>query len=521
MYKVMIVDDEDYVRSGIIRHFPWAEYDAEIVGEARDGEEALKTLLTSPVDILITDVKMPRINGIELANTLAEQNKETKIIFISGYDDFDFLRSALKMGAMDYILKPIMLDSLEQTIRQVIGRLECERQEKVKSEKNRFKLDWGIPYLRRQVLKSLALEKMTEDIAFNLQDLDIEPYGRHGIGLLTYPLIEREKNRTALSSIYALADALLRERFRGCVFEADPGVLVALILLEEDDQQKQLTTIEQYLFNAAKTMTDYLGIQFLAGPTGVIGTFDDLAETYDRLRTKALIKEIQKTENNIEVGNDEGKKMLEAILQGKSQKAYALLHDAIEAANAQKDERAERVMLFSLLLLPADIMQELSAIQVLRMGSVLAVCQRFMACTSTADCRKCIEAYYTELIEKITGMRTIQSSAIAQRIKEIISRRYQENIQISDIAKDVYLTPTYISRLFKQKTGKTIGEYLTAVRIKRAKELLENSTMKLYEISYAVGYTSSSYFARIFKQSTGFSPMEYRDQVCGGYNGKE
>lgn len=118
-------------------------------------------------------------------------------------------------------------------------------------------------------------------------------------------------------------------------------------------------------------------------------------------------------------------------------------------------------------------------------------------------------------------MRAIQGSAVAQRIKEIIGKRYQENIQISDIAKDVYLTPTYISRLFKQKTGKTIGEYLTAVRVKRAKELLENSTMKLYEISYAVGYTSSSYFARIFKQSTGFSPMEYRDQVCGGYNGEK
>lgn len=169
-------------------------------------------------------------------------------------------------------------------------------------------------------------------------------------------------------------------------------------------------------------------------------------------------------------------------------------------------------MLLSLLLLPADLMKEMNTANGNQMNALLTICDRFFGCRSVDECRGLVMETYEELVRQSEEMNQKQGSAVIIRIREIIEQRFSSPLTIAEIAQAVFLTPTYVSQLFKSRTHQTIGEYITKKRIEKAKAMLADPTIKLYEICYAIGYSSPSYFTRVFKKETGYSPLEYRNK---------
>ena len=508
MYQVFIADDEKYVREGLKKHIPWEKLDLQIIGEADNGKDALNFLIRNHADILITDVKMPLMDGIELVQQLREKNIAIKIVFISGYDDFEYLRSALRLEAIDYIMKSIDLNLLEETLNRIVSTLDKE-QEVQQSRKNEMtRLDKSIAYLRRRILLDIAQGKNVNDIEISvLQDLDLDAMADYFLFLLK---LSGDTLKAAPHEIIAVAESILPQEHNGYIFDAGNDIIAVLIqACANNSSETESASIEMLKNRCIDTLHICLGIECEASPAIRFTGLDRMSSVFESLRTYSS-----------KIGFAAKKKLfmpevvelLAAVQEGSVEQMLKLLETSMEQIHKNNTPGDERYSLLSLLLLLSDIISEMSAVQGSRANIVLDLCNNFSQCQTIDDCRRIVINTYREVTQWSAEMNQKQKRAIVIRIKEIIDQGYCTQLSVSDIAKEVFLTPTYLSKLFKASTNQTIGEYITEKRIAKAKELLGNPTIKLYEIGFAIGYSTPSYFTRVFKKETGLSPQEYRNR---------
>ena len=205
---------------------------------------------------------------------------------------------------------------------------------------------------------------------------------------------------------------------------------------------------------------------------------------------------------------------MEQVVLGDTEVLAALLQETFQAIEMQ-DEATRWDLCFSLIFFAIPELEEYRDSVDEEFASPRLVCERLLCLKTTERMYRLVEQFYIAYSEAARKKRSNPFSAVISQIKSCIHVRFAENLTVSTIAGEVYLTPTYICLLFKQETGMTINDYLTEVRIKKAKEFLQQPQMKLYDICFAVGYTSPSYFSRLFKKHTGYTPSEYRDMTAG------
>ena len=195
MYKAIIADDEEMVRRGLVNHFDWKGHGIEVAGVFGDGASALEFVRENKVDIIVTDVRMARMDGITLAKNVLDFSPDVKIVFISGYADVDYLKDALKMKAVDYILKSIDIDELDTVITKVVGMLERQQSESAAVDGMRRRLEQSMPLLRRQRLCSLLQDsdESEEEIQQSIEFLDIPLNSRSAYAALVLRLQPKSK----------------------------------------------------------------------------------------------------------------------------------------------------------------------------------------------------------------------------------------------------------------------------------------------------------------------------------------
>lgn len=415
---MIICDDEPNTREGLRDSFPWAEYGVECIGVAADGETGLDLALETRPDFILTDVRMPFMDGIELARVLREQKYRGKIAFISAYDDVSYLRSALRVEAVDYLVKPVATRELADLTVRITAAImrERERDELFKQ---------GLSSLREKLFRDLIYRKRvgTERLAERVESLELNfPVEGHYV-VLACRSDEAVEAFTSLSERErALVEIRLRERLRlelertgsAALFEDREGSLAAI--LRCDERNAALEAAER--FRAAGPLMIGGTVSIGVGP--MVSHLGDIANSY-----------------------------LGAVAALGLRDAWG--GDSVFDAEEPVIPERERV-----------------------------------------------------------GGRAKQ---VANRVDEILRGRYAENLTIKDIAKEVYLAPTYLCQLYKQETGETINEALTKIRIDRAKEALRDFRKKAYEVCYEVGYADATHFARTFKRLTGMSPSSYRNSA--------
>ncbi len=410
-FSVLIVDDEKLVRDGLHRHFPWNKYNMEVVGEAENGLEACAFLQEKPVDLVITDVCMKQMGGIELARYLGENYPWIKVIFISGYDDLDYLKDALKLDSVDYILKAIDFNELGDTLNRVKKKMEDERKLDERIQKLEAQLKQSMPLLRERLLVQL----IRDDV---MSDSEIE--GR--FSFLGIRLSEDNQYRLA-------------------------------VLRFTDFYMKHTDITERARYLLCMQIQDALQ--------------DKLSEVPDGLFFSSA-----EDEWVIVVPYDEQKDI------------NRLLQDVVNSMNEASGLHAR-----------------------------ISLSPSFYGYTGMK------EAYGNTVRQLIEGN---QASLMIMTVKKYIEENFQHEIALADIAASVYLTPSYVSGLFKSQTGITISDYIAQLRISHAKELLKDPRVRLYDVGNMIGIESSSYFTRLFKKQTGMTPTEYRKSCAGSdTNGDE
>jgi two-component system, response regulator YesN len=549
MYKLVIVDDEPSVLNGLSRFIDWAGFGIELAGTADDGDTGLALMERVKPDVVLTDVKMPAMDGIRMAQEIRERFPDTKIVFISGHDNAEYLRSALQVHAVDYIFKPIVRKELQDVIRNVLTALEDEQRERRMIREMQTKLTQSLPLLREKFLMSLIRDSVKPDsIREKLQFLDVplSLEGAYRVLLITVDdaaetLVERSEQDKQLLSYAALniIQELIDGERSGVVFENRQAEYVCILKLgtpeaedREDGWEGTADSGEAALLALAERIRDnlaqWLKLSVTIGVGGWAGSLLDLPESYRFAKEAAdqrwyLGKNRILTMDSLESGEtgryrfepETGERVLAALKAGDQERLLTELADIYRmlALTRREGLRYGRNVSLQLVLLSERVLLELNVLTEEWEAREAEAWEKALRLETLADLQEHVTSYLRGVCACVEEKRSGKAGGVIQRIRSLIEERYAENLTVVDIAEGVYLSATYVSLLYKQETGETLFEYLTKVRINKAKELLRDPRNKFYEISNAVGYTDPSHFSKLFKKMTGFTPSAYRDQL--------
>ena len=514
MMKVFLVDDEIAIRENLRNSFPWEQNGFQLVGEAPDGEMALPMIRDLNPDILLTDIRMPFMDGMALCAEVKRVLPWIGVVILSGYDDFSYARQAISLGVKEYLLKPITADELGEALRRVAGQIAEER----RAQSLRREAASGNPFLREKLLASLFTEEgdrfEDEQLMRQMRAMGVNlAAGCYAVIDIAFPLKDEARAR-AREALSALAEAS-----GGSVFTCgQPHGARALVLgdNERDAEERaysfaasaahlpQLERCENLLLSIGETVTDYFDIRrsmqsarhvrhAAAGQGGGrriigVGELDDETTSLNSLELSPLYERLQ---------------------YAPAEELDGILADYADLLGSGAEGR------------------EL-ALGYLRIAAVIAA--RQIVTDAGADPQRVLdEGLISEALraEGIDAVRALLAAAMAcrdargrgqgqtpvARARRFLSQRYSDpNLMLQDVAGEVGMSQSHFSTVFAQETGLTFTQYLTALRIGKAKELLSATAMRSSEIAFAVGYNDAHYFSYMFKKQTGVTPSEYRKE---------
>lgn len=534
MYRVLIVDDESSVRSGLRDCVDWEALGLEIAGEAEDGEIALPLAASASVHIVLTDVRMPHMDGIALAQKLRETHPSVKVILISGFGDVDYLKSALKLEAVDYILKPVRLQELNEVLSRVVRILQEEDAARQSWLDQQMKLNQSIPLLRERYLTTLVVDgiKSRDSLEEKFQLLNIQlPVEVEQLGVFvirvddfsaaSHEMTERDKQMLSFA-LLNISEDIIKQAYGGHAFESKPGEYVGLVHFGSDQEEERLFTIIQ----ECRTQINLLLKRNVT--IGIGSTVHDWFSLPDAYRIAAEAAEHRWFLGKNQIitmdslagppGSHHSALQLDvrSCISVLKSPGWPTVTRFLDDAFGQGKEAAPvpygRIICMYMIIACSELLLELD----ISVGALHQSERHFMnrlpAIETVAELKQTLLDHVRLTYDVIADKRERKTRNVVTLIKDYIEERYAKELTIAEIASSVYLTTTYICLLFKQETGMTINDYVIEVRLREAKRLLSDPSNKTYDICYAVGYKDPSYFSKLFKKHTGFTPSEFRER---------
>ena len=508
MITAIIVDDEEQSRYGIERFFDFEKYQISITGYASNGREALELIRREHHQLVITDVRMPVMDGIELCEALRNEFGDSiQVLFISAYDDLAYLHSAIKYGAVEYLTKPIDFDEFDQAMQRVSERIK---------KLNNSNDPAQVPDRLQQKKHYFASLLISNEWETPPQDLYVAP------DAVYTPLLIRIANKTPeqfLTPLKSICEQLLKDVPDACVISLNsndicvvyPSDKIDLLVVFSSKLQQQILSLLQI-----KTII----------AVGEASTLKTLGSNYHSL-VQYIDQKLIIEENDIILYAGNGSKLhslsidsqiLDQLILGFKQTDKATITNALDSVfsgiarhpEAQLEE--SRIYLLQVFTHVINYLTEQGISSYIAPVDIMTLYHKMKELTSFSELKffatSCMDSYY----QLVAANQVDQTNQAIHHIKEYIASHYSEPITVREIANAVYLSTAYTCTLFKKETGKTLNNYLTIYRMKKAAEMLTNPQFKLYQISRAVGYSDTAYFVRQFRNFSGETPTEYRKQ---------
>ncbi|MCC3375668.1 response regulator [Cohnella sp. REN36] len=535
MYRVLIVDDAEEIRRGLRLKADWPGHGFEVAAEAGDGREALALLADHPIDLVITDIQMPVLNGLELLRTCRELHPKVRLIVLSGYDDFAYVKTAMQCGAMDYLLKPVAADELADILLRARREMDQEAARRHSASRERMRQQTS---LRDPFLLQLALEGAPRPAE------TFERAARLGIGHVVkarmrgrFLTIEMRVPEGRLESA-ALAPELLRAAFRlMCRELADesggellvfydpqhPSMMQGFHSLPDDPAESTRDETERFADELRRAFARVLQVEAAIGIGRAVGGPAELKSGYasallawSRLDPPRRPAPPGPAEPEPAVRDRPADRELEQKLCLSLEKAdRAGLEAAIDAwlsadgaaASAYSSYLAAMKLI---VLYDAAIRQyrlEPSAYQ----EQLWEADQLLRQWEAGEHVRERLLRIGFGLMEGIRQTRLSGGEETVQAVCRYIEEHYGEELSLSGLAERFYINAAYLSDLFRRQTGRTYSQYVTDVRMKHARHLIGEGKLRVADVAVLVGWPNASYFCTLFKRQFGLSPAEYRD----------
>lgn len=534
--KVFLVEDEMVIRRGIKNSIDWEKEGYIFCGEASDGELAYPMIIKEKPDILITDIRMPFMDGLELCKLVKKELPNIKILILSGYDEFDYAKEAIRLGVTEYLLKPISSGKLLEALNGVSESIRREKEDKDLVRKYMEEMRENTEHEKQKFFEQMIAGNLSMADALETgkkYEMNLSA-GMYNLLLFRFTLGKENRKSGELLGEAEYAIEKLTERLE-YVFEFQRGVEGWAFLLMADNEEQMSERVKELSKDLEEIMKNYSTIAYLGGIGQPVARLRELEESF-REAERALaarftmelnriisVEDIRMAQNvdtldDIEITSfgeiEKTRTMLEKFLNNGAEDEIDEFVDVY--INELPEENLKSVLMRQYIIMDAYIVmmsfcEKIEGIE----GEMQAQSEELKNSMKTIQTLEEIKNYIRMLLKKIIGVRDTISgrrySDIIEIAKDQIRKTYMsDEISLNTIAAEVGMSPSYFSSIFSKEMGKTFVEYLTEIRMDRAKELLMCSSMKTSEIGYEVGYKDPHYFSYIFKKTQNCTPKEFR-----------
>lgn len=497
IFHLLIVDDEATMRKGLSSFINWESIDCIVSAAACDGADAIEKIENAPIDIVITDIKMPEVDGLGLAKYIYENHPEIAVILLTGYAEFEYARTAIRYNVTHFLLKPTSKDEIITAVKEAQQKIIIsKRQDSIaKSE---------LAFLKDQFLQDLTCSGVTPDTAAGLERFDIS--------LDCYYIAAFQLNENP-AEIKQLKELIIRQKSNSYCFRCN-NLILSIYYYD------QLESVIENCNEIIRIPGHLYSMKISAGISQLHhGPEEFSTATFEAIHTLSLTFY---STSSIAVF-DRQNIQSEYILSAEDTLSLYSLETAIlqrDFASASSVTGALFMKLKSNFVNASDVKNICSHIyylvfRVLAKYQLIPPSEEFLVRISRSSDIFQLEDIIEQLLSLAKKTLTASEKKYSQYVQEAIlyiREHLSENLVLEDIAHYAHINSSYLSRTFKKECGYSITEYITAMRIERAKDLLANSSLLTYEIAEQIGINDSSYFSLLFKKHTGLTPTEYKNQ---------
>lgn len=510
MYKLLIVDDEKIVIEGLKYAIIWKDYHIEIVGTASNGKEALQKMIDAKPDIVLQDIRIPEINGLDLIKETKALGLETAFIMISGYSEFEYAKRAIELEALDYLVKPIEVDEIIASVEKAICKIKKRNEEKridktikqyedAMEEKQVLEYMLGNRNVQPEKMKDLkqfscvVLEVRNMKLAehdmeekMNTLSLDIKKrLTERGIKCFPYNMNQSLSILVSFSQIYNIS-SFLDDLFHLVPVEMQSNVSAGISLTYSN-----LLKVNQAYKEAKESVK--------------IGIYSDQRITY--------YGELENMNNTI--GSPIITKIDQYFTSSHLDDVFEIDHLIDYIIDYSKQNRLppqkSTYLCFKLANNLLEYVENECELDHL-MGDRYEVYEQLNAQNSLDEISHWLRSLVMKIKNHIEDHKVSYNEKLILEMKNYLNTNYRETIVLEDLGKFFYKNPAYLCSLFSKSVGKTIFEYITLTRMNNAKKLLRTSTCKVADVAAQVGYENQKYFYQVFKKNVGITPSQYRSK---------
>jgi len=526
MYKVLLIDDEPIIRKGLKNTIPWESYGCAVCGEAADGIEGLDRIKELKPEIIITDIRMPGMNGLDMIENIHETLPGSKVIILTGYRDFEYAKKAIQVGAFDFLLKPSDLEAMGKSICRAVESLDfARRRQKVLDDMKRL-VNQNMPVIREKVLYDIMQGLIVDprELQERTRQFDLS-LDRFTIALVEVDRVQNAEeepsgyNRQAYQyGIMNTFEEMLGSEFT--VISVGISQNQTAFIIHPQEEQDYLEKLEAQCNELQQMILSSFGVGI---SIALSSEGKGLAELHERFtEAKRAIAYKSYLGNNAIILFSDLEPFYKSQDHAQIEGVRKLLFDAIDTGSKNLVE--ERMTAFCTILEAEEGLDEAD-----RKGSFADTIKALIVRNKDVNLdlkailpddgepvetwEKALRDAAQKVVESIHQYNYKGFKLIMQKSIEYLHENYHQQILLKDVADHVYVSPYYVSRMFKKETGKTFTEFLNEIRINRAEELLKDPQFKTYEVAEMVGIPDPHYFSRLFKKITGVPPTAYRDSA--------
>jgi two-component system response regulator YesN len=535
MLKLLIVEDEKWEREGLLNLLDWRSFGLEVVETAVDGIEGLEMTEKTHPDIIITDIKMPGMDGISMSKQIKAVHPHVKIIILTGYDDFSFAREAIHFKADAYILKPLeeaeLIPVLQKVTAECLGEKEKSAQEDLIKKQLAKNIQLAKTKFLVDLLEGRALPRdIEQQLPERLAEFDITANcpGEYFIMIIKM-LDAMNRQRNGMDGIISIVEGILPKHLIFTLpFSGEEETVCCLTHPPSDNTLLRLKIAD--IFQAIHNGSD---LPLVVGMGESAASLAEISQSYIQARQAvefgvfwsswgivdfAQIDSMQrKFGDNIGEyliqSNGFSKQLVAGVRSANQERCFELIREMFQYIKENQGASRDFIINF-LQSMVNDISLFLCTLNKGLGSSKLSKPEqemRLSGLTSVTSLETSVTAFIENTLNRINAKKNNPDEQIVKKVVQLIEERYMTDLGLQVIAREVFLSPNYLGNIFKKYTGRTFNDYLCEYRMEKAKELLQSSKNKVGWVASAVGISNTSYFCTIFKQAYGMAPGEYQE----------
>lgn len=526
--RLLIADDEQIVLDGIKFMVEKAFPDIEIVAMVNSGREAIEACQRVIPDIVFMDIKMPGINGIEAIEKIKKRHQDTRFIVISAYEQFEYAKQAVELGVSEYILKPVTPAKLKGVLDKVIGQIEEEREQRYREIRNQEKLQKILPVLEHGFIYSLLMNNSEEMIKYQ----ELFEVKKEMAYMMIFEFGEGNQHKDIQNkigigvksqSIYTEVQSTMKYK---CKCVVGPMIINRMTVMvyedafeKEYEQRLEAMTLADQILKSIKELIGsdiYIGIGSCYPLNKIKNSLEEADNALSKIGDENILhindiseqKPKEKEYTYVEVKDDQ-MHIVQLVENGQEvllDKALNHFFNKIQKEFGNNVVDIQHIITeLMVMILSISYKNKLDENEV-GYSTYLSELKRH---DSFIEVRNWCIRKILYITRKVGSKKEQHVSKVVKKAKDYIDQRYNQEINLMEVSKEVSVSPQYFSKIFKEEMGVSFVEYVRAKRMDVAKDMLKAKTYSVKEICYEIGYNDPNYFSRLFKKLVGVSPTDF------------